>query len=84
MRRPTSFRDARPGSPARQRFARHLDIVEGQRPFADRLVEAGAPPGTRAVSLCVIATAPTDAEVLAGLKALDLGWRAALRERAEG
>lgn len=33
-------------------------------PLGDRLVAAGAPPGTRAVSLCVFGTAPTDAEVI--------------------
>lgn len=49
--------------------------------LARRLVEAGAAPGTHAVSLCVFGTAPTDAEVLArslgrmrpGLAILGLG-----------
>jgi hypothetical protein len=40
-------------------------VIHPLGPFADRLVDAGAHPGTRAVSLCVIATAPTDDEVLA-------------------
>jgi hypothetical protein len=64
-----------------------LEAAIGPLPLLDRqLVEAGAPPGTRTLSLCVFGTAPTDAEVIArglgpvrpsvvilGLSAPDLG-----------
>jgi hypothetical protein len=40
-------------------------VIHPLSAVSQRLVEAGAPDGTRALSLCVIATAPTDAEVVA-------------------